>query len=151
MNWNVSVLSRRHGREADMEIDLPDVLAEVTAAFARYEAALVDNESPSLTSSSTAMAARCATGSAKTSMAHEAIMAFRAARSPAGLMRNSRHGHYDIRPRYGGGLDTVLPRHCAGKVGRQMQTWVRLPKVGASSPRMSASSMSRRRIRRDEP
>ena len=60
---------------------------------------------------------------------YDAIMAFRAARSPVGLMRKHRADRdHDLRPRHRGGLDAVLSRRRRrGKVGRQMQTWVRFP------------------------
>jgi len=45
MRWSAWVSCRRHSQEAyEMDIDLPDVLAEVSAQFARYEKALVSND-----------------------------------------------------------------------------------------------------------
>jgi hypothetical protein len=45
MRWSAWASPPRRRREdLSMEIDLPDVLAEVTAQFARYEKALVSND-----------------------------------------------------------------------------------------------------------
>ena len=52
-----------------MDIDLPDVLAEVTAQFARYEAALVSNDVAVLDELFRNDTARCATASTKISTA----------------------------------------------------------------------------------
>ena len=52
-----------------MQVDLPDVLAEVTAQFARYEKALVGNDVAVLDELFRAIAARFVTASAKISTA----------------------------------------------------------------------------------
>ena len=65
-------------------------------------------------------------GVAENLYGHEEIAAFRAARSPVGLARTrSTHGDHHLRPRLRRRLHAVPPRRVAGKVGRQMQTWVR--------------------------
>jgi hypothetical protein len=52
-----------------MQVDLPDVLAEVTEQFARYEKALVSNDVAVLDDLFRPIPARCATAPAKISMA----------------------------------------------------------------------------------
>ena len=111
-----------------MDIDLPDVLAEVSAAFARYERALVTNDIATLNELFRDDARTLRYGIGENLYGHNAIKSFRAARSPVGLAR-----------RTGGTVITTYGRDTAvastlfyrdtmpGKVGRQMQTWVRFP------------------------
>jgi len=72
-----------------MEIDLPDVLAEVTAQFARYEAALVSNDVAVLDELFRNDKRTLRYGVGENLYGYDAIMAFRAARSPVGLMRKT--------------------------------------------------------------
>ena len=72
-----------------MEIDLPDVLAEVTAQFARYEKALVSNDVAVLDELFRNDPRTLRYGIAENLYGYDAIMAFRAARSPVGLMRKT--------------------------------------------------------------
>ena len=72
-----------------MEIDLPDVLAEVTAQFARYEKALVSNDVAVLDELFRNDPRTLRYGIGENLYGYEAIMAFRAARSPVGLMRRT--------------------------------------------------------------
>ena len=94
-----------------MEIDLPDVLAEVTAQFARYEKALVSNDVAVLDELFRNDPRTLRYGIGENLYGYEAIMAFRAARSPVGLMRADRQDRdHDLWPRYRGRLDAVLSR-----------------------------------------
>ena len=61
-----------------MEIDLPDVLAEVTAQFARYEKALVSNDVAVLGELFRNDARTLRYGIGENLYGYEAIMAFRA-------------------------------------------------------------------------
>ena len=72
-----------------MEIDLPDVLTEVTAQFQRYEKALVDNDVAVLDELFSNDKRTLRYGIAENLYGYDAIMAFRAARSPVGLMRKT--------------------------------------------------------------
>ena len=65
-----------------MEIDLPDVLAEVTAEFARYEAALVTNDIAVLGELFRNDPRTLRYGIGENLYGYEAIAGFRAARSP---------------------------------------------------------------------
>ena len=72
-----------------MEIDLPDVLAEVTAQFARYEKALVSNDVAVLDELFRNDPRTLRYGVGENLYGYDAIMGFRAARSPIGLMRRT--------------------------------------------------------------
>ena len=72
-----------------MDLDLPDVLAEVTEQFARYEKALVSNDVAVLGELFRADARTLRYGIGENLYGYDAIMAFRAARSPIGLGRKT--------------------------------------------------------------
>jgi len=110
----------------DPEIDLPDVVAEVRTAFERYEKALVSNDVATLNAIFRNDPRTIRYGGAEILYGHAAIAAFRGARSPVGLVRSlsrtviTTYGH-DFAV-----ASTLFHRASApGKVGRQMQTWVR--------------------------
>jgi hypothetical protein len=111
-----------------MEIDHPDVVAEVTAAFARYERALAENDVPALNAIFRADPRTIRYGGGENLYGHAEIAAFRGARSPAGLARTISR---TVITTYGQDFavaSTLFHRASApGKVGRQMQTWVRFP------------------------
>jgi hypothetical protein len=109
-----------------MEVDLPDVLAEVTAQFARYEAALVTNDVAVLDELFRNDARTLRYGIGENLYGYREVTAFRAARSPAGLMRKTARTLITTYGRDAAVASTLFYRDSAqGKVGRQMQTWVR--------------------------
>ena len=109
-----------------MEIDLPEVLAEVKEQFARYEKALVTNDVAVLDELFRADPRTLRYGVGENLYGYDAIMAFRAARSPAGLMRRTEKTVITAYGRDTAVASTLFYRDTApGKVGRQMQTWVR--------------------------
>ncbi len=109
-----------------MEIDLPDVIAEVTAQFARYEQALVTNDTKVLGELFRNDPRTLRYGIAENLYGHGEISAFRAARSPVGLMRKTARTIITAYGRDTAVASTLFYRESApGKVGRQMQTWVR--------------------------
>ena len=111
-----------------MQVDLPDVLAEVTEQFARYEKALVSNDIAVLDALFRPDSRTLRYGSGENLYGYDAIMAFRAARSPAGLMRRTAGTVITTYGRDTAVASTLFYRDSApGKVGRQMQTWVRFP------------------------
>src|ERR1700755_1291204 len=112
-----------------MEVDIPEVLAEVTEQFARYEAALVSNDVAVLDELFCADQRTLRYGIAENLYGHDAIMAFRAARSPVGLMRKIARTVTTTYGRDTGVASTLFYRDAwgGGRVGRQMQTWVRFP------------------------
>ena len=70
-----------------MEVNLPDMRAEVEAAFARYEAAPVANDIATLTALFWDDPRTVRYGAAESPYGGADIAAFRRARSPAGLGR----------------------------------------------------------------
>jgi hypothetical protein len=111
-----------------MQVDLPDVLSEVTEQFARYEKALVTNDVTVLDELFRADSRTLRYGTGENLYGYDAIMAFRAARSPAGLMRRTAGTVITTYGRDTAVASTLFYRDSApGKVGRQMQTWVRFP------------------------
>jgi len=109
-----------------MEVDLPDVLAEVTAQFARYEDALVTNDVAVLDQLFRNDARTLRYGIGENLYGYREVTAFRAARSPAGLMRKTARTLITTYGRDAAVASTLFYRDSAqGRVGRQMQTWVR--------------------------
>ena len=111
-----------------MEVDLPDVLAEVTAQFGRYEQALVNNDVALLGELFRDDARTLRYGIGENIYGYDAISAFRAARSPAGLARTTDQTVITTYGRNTAVASTLFYRDSMpGRVGRQMQTWVRFP------------------------
>jgi hypothetical protein len=113
-----------------MDINLPDVHAELTAVFERYEAALVGNDVGTLDALFWPSAFTVRFGAGENLYGIEAIRAFRAARSPANLARQLRNTFVTTYGRDFGTAMTEFERPGSTKVGRQSQTWVRFPGHG---------------------
>jgi hypothetical protein len=111
-----------------MQVDLPDVLAEVTEQFARYEKALVNNDVAVLGELFRDDARTLRYGVGEILYGYDAISAFRAARSPVGLGRRTDKTVITTYGRDTAVASTLFYRDSLpGRVGRQMQTWVRFP------------------------
>jgi hypothetical protein len=111
-----------------MEINLPDVKAEVEAAFARYEAALMSNDVETLQSLFWNSNLTIRYGIGENLYGYNEIGAFRAARSPLGLERTTSRTVITTFGHDFATASTLFHRRTAsGKVGRQMQTWARTP------------------------
>src|SRR5262245_5648734 len=109
-----------------MEVDLPDVVAEVRAAFDRYEQALVTNDVATLDAIFRDDPRTIRYGGGENLYGYAEIMAFRAARSPAGLARTIAKTVITAYGRDCAVASTLFYRDSApGKVGRQQQTWIR--------------------------
>jgi hypothetical protein len=109
-----------------MEIDLPEVAAEVKAAFDRYEKALVTNDIAVLNTIFRDAPQTIRYGIGENLYGYEQIVGFRAARSPVGLMRTTSQTVITTYGRDFAVASTLFHRDSApGKVGRQMQTWAR--------------------------
>ena len=111
-----------------MDVNRPEVLAEVQAVFARYEQALVANDIAVLDELfwPSAHTVRYG-GSGENLVGIEAIRAFRAGRSPANLARTLAN---TVITTYGADFATAQTEfHRDGdpRTGRQSQTWVRFP------------------------
>lgn len=111
-----------------MEIDHPETLAEVRAVFETYEAALVGNDVAALDGLFWQDARVIRYGAAENLHGAGEILAFRKARPSAGLARVLSRTTITTFGRDFATASTLFHRDGApGKVGRQMQTWVRLP------------------------
>lgn len=111
-----------------MQINDPATLTEVESAFARYEAALVGNDVAGLDSLFWNDGRTVRYGIGENLYGFDAIAAFRAARSPVGLGRTLDRV---VITTFGTDFATcsALFRRdgTSDKVGRQMQSWARLP------------------------
>jgi hypothetical protein len=111
-----------------MDINLPDVKAEVEAAFALYEKALMANDVDALQSLFWDSKHTIRYGIGENLYSYDEIGAFRAARSPVGLARTTSRTVITTFGRDFATASTLFHRESApGKVGRQMQTWARTP------------------------
>ena len=111
-----------------MEIDLPEVVAEVRAAFDRYEKALITNDLAVLNTIFREAPQTIRYGIAENLYGYGEIKAFRGARAPVGLMRAISRTVITTYGRDHAVASTLFRRETVpGKVGRQMQTWVRFP------------------------
>ena len=111
-----------------MEINRSDVVAEVTAAFARYEAALTSNDVATLDALFWDSAEVIRYGVGENLYGAGEIAAFRAARPSAGLARSLSRTVITTFGRDFATASTLFERGSApGKIGRQMQSWARLP------------------------
>jgi hypothetical protein len=111
-----------------MEIDLPEVVAEVSAAFARYEKALVNNDVAVLDELFRDDSRTIRYGATEILYGYSEIKAFRSGRSPVGLGRTTSKTVITTYGREFATASTLYERPSApGKIGRQMQTWVKFP------------------------
>jgi hypothetical protein len=111
-----------------MEIDLPEVVAEVKAAFDAYEKALTTNDLDVLNGIFRDGPQTIRYGIAENLYGYGEIKAFRGARAPVGLMRSISRTVITTYGRDHAVASTLFRRETMpGKVGRQMQTWVRFP------------------------
>jgi Protein of unknown function (DUF3225) len=108
-----------------VEINLPDVLSEVTEAFRRYERALVANEVATLTAMSWQSALTLRYGVAENLYGYEAIAEFRATRAPIDLSRELMRTSITTYGRDVATANTEFRRTGATVTGRQSQTWIR--------------------------
>jgi Protein of unknown function (DUF3225) len=109
-----------------MQINLPDVHAEVNTAFARYEAALVANDTVALDALFWPSEHTVRYGVAENLIGIDAIRAFRAARPSQGLARTLQRTVITTYGRDAATAMTEFRRDGGNKLGRQSQTWVRL-------------------------
>ena len=111
-----------------MDIDLPEVVAEVTAAFERYEKALVSNDVDTLDELFRKDPRTIRYGGNEILYGYNEIAAFRAGRSSAGLARTLSKTVISTYGRDNAVASTLYHRPSQpGKIGRQMQTWARFP------------------------
>lgn len=109
-----------------MDIDLPEAVAEVRAAFDAYEKALVTNDLGVLNTIFRDAPQTIRYGIGENLYGYNQIKGFRQARSPVGLMRSTAQTVITTYGRDFAVASTLFRRETVpGKVGRQQQTWVR--------------------------
>ncbi len=109
------------------EINLPHVVAEVTAAFYRYEQALVSNDIDTLDALFWHDARTVRLSAGENLYGIEQIRAFRNQRPAAGLARTLRNSVITTFGEDYAVCSTEFTREGTNKIGRQQQSWVRLP------------------------
>lgn len=110
-----------------MQIDIPEVKAEVEAAFARYEAALVGNDLPVLDELFWQSPSTVRFGVTENLFGAAEIAAFRAGRSPRGLARDILRTSITTFGRDFATASITFQRAGSARIGRQQQSWVRFP------------------------
>lgn len=110
---------------AAQDIDRPEVLAEVRAAFVRYEQALATNDVAVLDELFWDSPFTLRYGTGENLYGIDAIRAFRQARNPAGLERTLQH---TMITSFGFDFATANTefQRAGQPAGRQSQTWVRM-------------------------
>ena len=110
-----------------MQINIPEIVAEVSAIFARYEKALVGNDIETLNALFWKDARVLRYGIAENLYGYEAIAGFRAGRPTIDLDRDLFNTVITTYGRDFATGNTEYRRKATGKLGRQSQTWVRFP------------------------
>jgi Protein of unknown function (DUF3225) len=109
-----------------MEIDRPEIVKEVSEAFACYERALVSNDVDTLDALFRDDPRTIRFGATEILYGYTEIKQFRAGRSPVGLARKLSKTVITTFGRDFAMASTLFHRTTTpGKVGRQTQTWVR--------------------------
>jgi len=110
-----------------MNINIPEVLTEVHAVFERYEDALVNNKVEVLDELFWDSPHTVRYGATENLVGYAQIQAFRAGRSPKGLARSLGHTVITTYGRDCATAMTEFQREGSAAIGRQSQTWVRMP------------------------
>lgn len=110
-----------------MDINLPDVVAEVTAVVERYEAALVSNDVEVLDTLFWNSPHTLRYGAGENLYGYDQIRAFRAQRSPQGLARQVLRTAITTYGRDFATTNLEFQREGSARTGRQSQTWMRTP------------------------
>lgn len=110
-----------------MEINLPDVHADVKAAFDRYEAALVGNDVAALDALFWTSTHVIRYGAGENLYGHDEILAFRKSRPSKGLARNLTRTVITTFGMDFATANTEFLRDGVERVGRQSHSWARLP------------------------
>src|SRR5882757_7350485 len=109
-----------------MDVNLPEVKAEVEAAFARYETALMTNDVETLQALFWNSPHTIRYGIGEILYGWDEIGAFRSARSPVGLERVISRTVITTFGRDCATASTLFNRvTTSGRIGRQQQTWAR--------------------------
>ena len=108
-----------------VQINIPEVVAEVTAALARYEQALMTNDVVVLNELFWVSPHTIRYGPAELLYGHDEISRYRGARPAAGIARTVERQVVTTFGRDAATASVQFTRN--GRIGRQMQTWIRMP------------------------
>ena len=109
-----------------MEVNIPEVVAEVTAAFERYEQALSANDLDTIDGLFRDSPLTLRYGPNGTLLGHAAISAFRRARDIKGVERTLKNTVITTFGRDFAVANTESDRPGTDVTGRQSQTWARM-------------------------
>lgn len=109
------------------DINLPEVVAEVSAALERYETALVSNDVAVLDELFWNSPHTLRYGATENLYGYDEIQAFRAQRPSAGLMRTVQRKVITTFGKDAATANIEFVREGSSKIGRQSQTWMRMP------------------------
>jgi hypothetical protein len=107
-----------------MEINIPEVVAEVTAAFERYEKALVSNDVAVLDELFWKSPYTLRFGVTENLYGYDEIASFRKNRSPVNLERSLINTVITTYGRNFATANTEFQRQNSNRTGRQSQTWI---------------------------
>jgi len=110
-----------------LEINLPDVVAEVTSAFANYERALVANDVAALDQLFWKNSCTLRYGVAENLYGYDAIANFRATRPPIDMTRRLMNTVITSYGRDFATANTEFQREGSTLTGRQSHVWLRTP------------------------
>ena len=110
-----------------MEINIPEVVREVTNSFERYEQALSNNDLDTIDSLFRDSSLTLRYGPNGTLLGHSAISSFRRARNIKGVERTLKNTFITTFGRDFAVANTESDRPGSDVTGRQSQTWVRMP------------------------
>ncbi len=110
-----------------MDIDIPEIVAEVAQAFRRYEQALSTNDLDTIDTLFWDSPLTLRYGPNGTLLSHGAISGFRRARDIKGVERTLKNTHITTFGRDLAVANTESDRPNSDVNGRQSQTWVRMP------------------------
>lgn len=108
-----------------MDINIPEVVAEMTEAFMRYEKALTGNDIDVLDELFHNSPLTLRYGVTENLRSYDEIKAFRAGRPSAGLERDIFNTRITTYGRDFATANTEFRRKNSTKTGRQSQTWIR--------------------------
>lgn len=108
-----------------LEINIPEVVAEVTAAFMRYERALIANDVPELDALFWDSAHALRFGIGENLYGHDAIARFRSARPAVDLTRRLMNTVITTYGRDLASANTEFQRMGSTVTGRQSHVWLR--------------------------
>jgi hypothetical protein len=125
LNVDGSIERQSNFKRIKMDINLPNIVAEIEAVFAQYEDALVNNKVDVLDALFWNSPHTLRYGVGENLYGYDAIAAFRAGRSSANLQRGILR---TVITTYGHDFATTnieFQRDGSDRIGRQSQTWMR--------------------------